>query len=103
MNPILTSILTSVGMSAASAVAGWAVTKGIVSPTDQVNVANTLLGLAGAGAAAGLGWLKAQKWTQSSVISVVNSPAVPGVKVVAQSSPSATVTEPIVPAAPAGK
>ena len=88
------SILTSAGMAAGTAVATWATTKGVVAPGDANAFANGLVGLAAAAAATGIGWFKAQKWTQTAIIATVNSDAVPGVKVVSSTSPSPEVTEP---------
>ena len=98
MNPIMLSVLTSIGLGVASSVAGWAASKGVIAQGDQANFTNTLMGLGATAAAAGIGWFKAQKWTQASVISVVNSPAVPGVKVVAETASAPKVSQPIPPA-----
>ena len=94
MDPQLKSILTSVAMSLSMAVAGWAVTKGIIPGGDQSVLANQMV-LVGSGVVTFLiGWYKTRMVTQKAMIKAVNT-ADNGVKVVDASTPAPAVSEPV--------
>jgi hypothetical protein len=82
-NPIVLSLLTSVGLSAATAASAWLASN--QSPA---------LAAVGVAVAAGLAWWKANAHTQKAVIAAVNN-SDNGVKVVADSVPAPKVTEPL--------
>jgi hypothetical protein len=94
MNPQIVSILTSVGLTASSAVASWAVAKGLVPSTDQSSFANDLLGIIAAVATLGFGWLKTRAVSPTSMIQSINA-ADNGVKVVSATASAPTVSAPL--------
>lgn len=91
MDPQLKMILTSMGGALATAVATWAVSKGLISSGDQVNFANALVTVASGAVGAILVWYAHRQTSQKSMIQAVNA-ADNGVKVV----PSAATTVPAV-------
>jgi hypothetical protein len=82
-NPVVLSLVTSVGLSAASAGAAWLATQ--QSPA---------LASVGVAIAAGLAWWKGHSQTQKALIKVVNDTD-NGVKVVADTVLAPKVTEPL--------
>lgn len=92
MNPQVQSFLSSAGLAAATSVASWAVSKGIIPGQDQATFANDLVAVAGAGAVGVIAWWKSRSHTPSALAAAVNSDSVPGVKAVASSSPSPAVS-----------
>ena len=73
MDPQLKMMLTSVGSIAATAVASWAASKGIISAGDQANLANSLLTVAGAAVAGLLAWYAHRQTSQPAMIKAVNA------------------------------
>lgn len=94
MDPQLKSILSSLGLAAATAIAGYAATHGLIGTSDQSQLANALVTVGGAIVAAGLAWYKAHQVSQPSMIKAVNA-ADNGVKVVAASTPVPAETGPL--------
>ena len=94
MDPQLKSILTSLGMAAATSIAAWAASKGFVPSGDQSTFANDLVMIGSGGIAAGLAWYKTRSHTQTAAIKAVNE-ADNGVKVVASNAPAPMVTAPL--------
>ena len=97
MNPQIQSMLTSVGMIAATSISAWAVSKGFIAGSDQASFANDLVGVVGGLVVVALGAVKAKQVSQASMIKAVNT-ADNGVKVVAddaRSSPIPTVSTPL--------
>ena len=94
MDPQLKSILTSIGLSIAMAVAGWAVSQGIIPTADQSVLANQLVLIGSGLIAAAFGWYKTRMVTQKAMIKAVNT-ADNGVKVVDASAPAPAVSEPV--------
>ena len=94
MNPILQSILTTIGASAAASVATWAASVGIVPQSDVSTIENALVAAGLYGIAGVLAWLKAMEHTQKAQIDAVNE-ASNGVKVVAQTAQAVQVDGPI--------
>jgi hypothetical protein len=92
MDPQLKSILTSIALAAATSIAGYAASKGLIPSADQSTVANDLVTAVFGVAAALLAWYKSRQHTPAALVNAVNSDAVPGVKAVAASSPSPAVT-----------
>ena len=91
MNPQVTSALTTLVVAALSSAGTWLVVKGVLTP-DQANaLAPELTAIVPVLGAIALGWWKSQQHTPTALVDAVNSAAVPGVKVVAQSSPSPAV------------
>ena len=73
MDPQLQSILTSVGLAAATSAGAWAVSKGIISQGDQSAFANQLVLVVSGLITAGLAWWKARQVSQTSMIKSVNA------------------------------
>ena len=94
MDPQVKSVLTSLGMAAATAVASWAAAKGFVSSDQQAGLVNALLTVGAAAVAAGLGWYKSHMVSQKSMIQAVNA-ADNGVKVVASTEQAMPVSAPL--------
>ena len=94
MNPQLQSVLTSIGMTAATAATTWGVAHGLVPGADQASISNALVTLGLAVVTGLIGWWKARQNSQSAMIQAVNK-ADNGVKVVPASTPAITVTEPL--------
>ena len=88
MNPQLQSILTSVGMTAATAATTWGVAHGLVPGADQASVANALVTLGLAVVTGLIGWWKARQTSQKAMIQAVNA-ADNGFKVVPVNSTTA--------------
>lgn len=95
MNPIVQSILTTVGASAAATIATWAVGVGIIPQSSSSSVENALLGLGLYAVAGALTWLKTLSHTQVAQIAAVNA-ANNGVKVVAATVAAPVAEAPIV-------
>lgn len=94
MDPQLKSILTSIALAAATAIAGWAASKGIIPTDDQSVLANQLVAVASGVVATGLAWYKARMVSPAAAIQQVNAQA-NGVKVVPASSPTPPVNAPV--------
>ncbi len=73
MNPQLQSMLTSVGMIAATSISAWAVSKGFIAGSDQASFANDLVGVVGGMVVIALGAIKAKQVSQTSMIKAVNA------------------------------
>lgn len=93
MDPQTKSVLTSVAMTGAAALATWAVGHGFVSAQDQTALVDILVTVAGAVATAGLGWYKARGQSPKALIQAVNA-ADNGVKVVDAKASAPAVNEP---------
>lgn len=91
MDPQLKSALTSMGMVASTAIAGWAASKGFISSGDQATIANALIALAGGVVTVGLAYWKTREHTPTALVATVNSDAVKGVKAVADDAKNASV------------
>jgi len=91
MNPQLASALSSLGMMASSSIAAYAVTVGIVPADSKANFTNALVTIGGAAVSAGLLWWKSRQHTPAALTAAVNSSAVPGVKVVPETSSTPAV------------
>jgi hypothetical protein len=94
MDPQLKSILTSIGMTLATAIAGAAAAHGYITAANQTPVAESIVTVIMTGITALLGWYKAQSNTQTALIKAVND-GDNGVKVVAASLAVPQVTVPI--------
>ncbi len=94
IDPVLHSSLTSMGMVVASGAATWAVTKGIIPADQQGAFANYIIAFGGYALTAGLGWWKARRNTQESLIKSVNA-APNGVTVVATTDAVAAGIPPV--------
>jgi len=90
MDPQVKSLLTSLGLSAATALSAWAVSKGLIPGADQASFANDLVALASGLVAIGLAWWKARQLSQPAMVQAVNQ-ADNGVKVVSAKSASQQV------------
>ena len=95
MDPQLKSVLTSLGLAAATAVASWAATRGYITPDQQSAVVTGLVTIGGGVVAAAVLEYKRRMVSQTSMIQAVNA-ADNGVKVVAStvSAPQANVPIP---------
>jgi hypothetical protein len=76
MDPQLKSILTSVALAIATAIASWAASHGLVPDQDQGTVANDLVTALFGAAAMGLAWYKSREHTPTAQIAAVNCAAV---------------------------
>jgi hypothetical protein len=94
MDPKYNSILTSILMIISSSVAAWAAGHGIVGTADEKNVADVFVLIASGAISAGLAWYKTWALSQKAMITAVNTTD-NGVKVVASTSVSPTVTAPL--------
>jgi hypothetical protein len=94
MDPEINSIVTSVLLAISTAVAGWAVSNGIISTADQSNLANQIVAVVGGVVAVGVGWYKKRQVTPTAMIKAIND-APNGVKVVAAVSASPQVEAPV--------
>lgn len=91
MNPQTTSIVGSIALALAAAVAGWLAAHNII-PSADVTADTALIGTGIAAViGAGLVWLKSQAHTPAALTAAVNSDAVPGVKVVTATTPGVPV------------
>ena len=95
MNPAQSSILTSIGMVLSSAIATWAATHGIIHASDQLPITDAIATVLGAAATGALGWYKTRTVTPQAMIDAVNSPYVPGRKVVSEGGVSPKVNTPL--------
>lgn len=94
MDPQLKSILTTVAGYAATGIAAWAASKGLIPSADQSSFANDIVLLVAGAAAAGLAWYKARTHTPAAQIAAVNE-ADNGVKVVPSTAPVQSVDRPL--------
>ena len=94
MDPQLKSILTTVAGYAATGVAAWAASKGLIPSADQSSFANDTLMLVGGAVAAALAWYKTRAHTPTAQIAAVNE-ADNGVKVVPSTAPAQAVDHPL--------
>lgn len=94
MDPQLKSVLTSIGLAGATALASWFASKGLISSADQSTFANDMATIAAGAAAAALTWYKTRSHTPTAQIAAVNK-ADNGVKVVPSTSTVAQVDEPL--------
>lgn len=92
MDPELQSILSSVALSAATAVAAWAASKGVIPNGDQPVLANQLVTVGFGAVAAAIAWYKKRQMSQAAMITAVNA-AQNGVKVVAATPANAAVPQ----------
>lgn len=91
MNPQITSVLTSILMSAATAATAWGVAHGVVPNADQNMIANDLVTAAFAVITGLLGWYKARQASPQAQVTAINADKTNGVKVVDKYSPSPQV------------
>lgn len=108
MDPQVKSILTSIGLAAATSVAAWAAGHGVIPGSEQGDFANMLVTVVTGLVAAGLAWYKTQQVTpkamtaalattkegQTAMIKTINSTS-NGVKVVDGTVPAPAVQEPL--------
>lgn len=94
MDPVLKSWLTSTLLGGAMALAGIGVSHGLIPATDQASVANWLVTGALGAVSIVLAYLKGHQHTPTAQIQAVNK-ANNGVKVVADTTNAATITEPL--------
>jgi hypothetical protein len=94
MDPQLKSILTTVAGYAATGIAAWAASKGLIPSADQSSFANDIVMLAAGGVAAGVAWYKTRSHTPTAQIAAVND-ADNGVKVVPATAVVAAVDHPL--------
>ena len=94
MDPQVKSILTSVAMAIATAVAGWAASHGLIPSGDQSVIANDIVTAVAGLVAAGLAWYKARQVSPKAVIQQVQAQD-NGVKVVPADGPGVEVNGPI--------
>ena len=94
MDPQLKSILTTIAGYAATGIAAWAASKGLISSADQSSFANDIVVLAAGTVAAGVAWYKARTHTPAAQIAAVND-ADNGVKVVSSTAPVQSVDHPL--------
>jgi len=94
MDPQIKSILTSIVLAGATALAGQAATAGLIPGSDQASFANDLVTIFFGAIATALAWYKARQHTPSAQIAAVNK-ANNGVKVVADTSASSAVATPL--------
>ena len=107
MDPQIQSVLTSVALSLATAVATWASTLGIVPSADKDSFANILVSVFLWLVTAAIGWYKTRALSQKAMIQALPQTAMiqainaadNGVKVVLQSAPAPAVNGPITPTA----
>ena len=98
MDPQIQSVLTSVALSLATAVATWASTLGIVPSADKDSFANILVSVFLWLVTAAIGWYKTRALSQKAMIQAVNA-ADNGVKVVSAVVLAPAVNGPITPTA----
>lgn len=94
MDPQIKSILTSVALAAASSVAAWAASKGLIPSADQSSFANDVVTLLFGGLAAFLAWYKTRSHTPTAQIAAVNQ-ADNGVKVVPATAVTPSIDKPL--------
>ena len=94
MDPQLSSVLTSIALAAATSVAAYFASKGLIPSADQSVFANQLVTLGAGLVMALIGWYKARQLSQTSMIAAVNN-ADNGLKVVASTVQAPTATIPI--------
>lgn len=73
MDPQLKSILTSVGMTLATTIAGAAVTHGYIHAQDQSAVADALVTAAGAAVTALLVWYKSRQASPAGLVQSIGN------------------------------
>ena len=91
MNPQLVSALTTFGGYAASGIATYAVTVGVVPASGKEAFVNALVSVGGYAISAGVLWWKSRQHTPAALTKAVNSSAAPGVKVVPETSSAVAV------------
>ena len=96
MDPKLKSVLTSVALAAATSIATWAASKGLIPSADQSTFANDLVTAAFAGLAALIARYETRSHTPTALIAAVNN-ADNGVKVVSEQSDAVRVSTPLKP------
>jgi hypothetical protein len=94
MDPQLKSVLTSFGMTGATALATWAATKGFITPDQQSALATGLVTLAGGLITAVVLEYKRRQVSPTSLIKAVNT-ADNGVKVVPETATATQVNAPL--------
>lgn len=94
MDPQIKSIITSIGMTAATAATTWGVAHGLVPAADQASLSNALVTLTLAVITGLLGWLKMRQTSPKAMIQAINA-GDNGVKVVAASTPASAVPGPL--------
>ena len=91
MNPQLGSALSTLAGYAATAIGGYAVTVGVVPAGSKEAFVNAIVMVGSAAVGAGVLWWKSRQHTPAALTAAVNSSAVPGVKVVPETSATAAV------------
>lgn len=86
MEPQLKSAVTSVGLALVGIFTGYAASSGLIKPEDVPEVTSAVMTVAGVVVAAGIGYYKTRQHTPTALVNAVNSEAIPGVKVVRESS-----------------
>ena len=94
MDPQLKSILTTIAGYAATGIAAWVASKGLIPSTDQASFANDITVLAAGVVAAVLAWYKTRSHTPTAQIKAVNE-ADNGVKVVPATAVVQAVDRPL--------
>ena len=93
MDPQVKSVLTTIGASVASLVAGAAVAHGVITQGQEAAFVDIVVTVAGAVVTALLGWYKARQLSPTAAIQQVNAQS-NGVKVVPADAPVAAVNAP---------
>jgi hypothetical protein len=94
MDPQLKSILTTVAGYAATGIAAWAASKGLIPSADQSSFANDIVMIGAGAVAAGLAWYKTRSHTPTAQIAAVNT-ANNGVKVVPATAMTPAIDHPL--------
>ena len=94
MDPQLKSILTTIAGYAATGIAAWAASKGLIPSGDQSTFANDIVTIGAGAVAAGLAWYKTLSHTPTAQIAAVNQ-ADNGVKVVPSTALASAVDRPL--------
>jgi hypothetical protein len=94
MDPQLKSVLTSIGLAAATAITTWAASKSLIPASDQVGDANAIVTVAGMIVMGGLAYFKTRAVTPKAMIASINDTN-NGVKVVADNVIAKTETAPL--------
>lgn len=94
MDPQVKSVMTSVILAGATALAVWASGHGLIDAGQQTALVNILVTVVGAVGAAGAAWWKVRNQSPTALITAVNA-ADNGVKVVPVETPGQPVDGPL--------
>lgn len=95
MDPQLKSLLTTIALSAATAIGTWMVKGGILPAVDLDSFSKTLVAIASGIAVVGIAYWKRRNVSQAALIKTVNADPTNGVKVVAADAIAKQVDAPI--------